>query len=224
MAAAPASYPQRRFALPPDACEVVLVRHGASIPAVPGVSHPMRDGHGDPPLAPEGEAQAARVAARLAGGEPLAALAHTGLQRTVQTLAPLAAATGLAPTEVPRLREVRLGEWEGGEFRIRMASGDPLAMRILAEERWDLIPGAEPMEEIAGRVRAGIAELVALAGPGRRVAAVVHGGILGEICRQATGSRPFAFVHADNGSLSSLIVFADARWLLRSFNDTAHLD
>ena len=46
---------------------------------------------------------------------------------------------------------------------------------------------------------------------------------LGEICRQATGSRAFAFVHADNGSLTRLIVLPDGGWLLRSFNDTAHL-
>ena len=82
MADPPASYPQRRFALPPDATEVLLVRHGASTPAVPGVPFPMTDGHGDPPLAPEGEQQAARAAARLAT-DPPAAIAHTGLVRTV---------------------------------------------------------------------------------------------------------------------------------------------
>ena len=35
--------------------------------------------------------------------------------------------------------------------------------------------------------------------------------------------RPFAFVHADNGSVSRLVVQADGRWLLRSFNDISHL-
>ena len=56
-----------------------------------------------------------------------------------------------------------------------------------------------------------------------RVAAIVHGGVIGEICRQATGSRPFAFVHSDNGSFTRLIVSPDGGWLLRSFNETAHL-
>jgi len=224
MADAAASYPQRRFALPADASEVLLLRHGASMPAVPGAAFALHEGHADPPLAPDGERQAARAAARLAAGDPLAALAHTGLTRTERTVAPLAAATGLPAAELPELREVHLGEWEGGEFRIRMASGDPLALRVLTEERWDVIPGAERADAVAARVREGIARAVALAGPGRRVAAAVHGGILGEICRQATGSRPFAFVHADNASLSRLVVFADGRWLLRSFNDTAHLD
>jgi probable phosphoglycerate mutase len=39
----------------------------------------------------------------------------------------------------------------------------------------------------------------------------------------ATDSRPFAFVHADNGSVSRLVIGSDGRWLLRSFNDISHL-
>ena len=57
---------------------------------------------------------------------------------------------------VPDLREVSLGEWEGGEFRIRMAERDPVALQAVTEERWDVIPGAETMESLAGRVNAGI--------------------------------------------------------------------
>jgi probable phosphoglycerate mutase len=219
---APARYAQHAFALPPDATELVLVRHGASAPIAPGERFPLVDGHGDPPLAPAGHAQAEAVAARLAG-DGLAGLFVTTLQRTAQTAAPLAARTGLEPVVVPELREVHLGEWEGGEYRIRMADGDPLALRALAEERWELIPGAESGAALAERVRAGVEAIVARLGPGVAGAAVLHGGVIGEICRQATRSRPFAFVHADNGSISRLVVFGDGRWLLRSFNDTAHL-
>jgi probable phosphoglycerate mutase len=104
-----------------------------------------------------------------------------------------------------------------------MANGDPLAMRLAQEERWDLIPGAESADELAARVRAGIETVVARTGPGRVAVAVVHGGVIGEACRQATRSRPFAFVHSDNCSISRLVVLADGRWLVRSFNDTAHL-
>jgi probable phosphoglycerate mutase len=124
---------------------------------------------------------------------------------------------------VPELREVHLGDWEGGEYRIRMAEGDPLARRALAEERWELIPGAESGAALTARVRAGVEAIVAQLGPGVAGAAVLHGGVIGEICRQATDSRPFAFIHADNGSVSRLVVFGDGRWLRRSFNDTAHL-
>ena len=218
----PRTYHQRSFALPPGATEVILVRHGASAPAVPGEPFPLLDGHADPPLAPEGERQALAVAERLAG-EGLAALYVTPLRRTAETAAPLVERTGLRPEVVADLREVSLGEWEGGEFRIRMAERDPVALQAVAEERWDAIPGAETMASLAERVRAGVEAVVASAGPDVSVAAVVHGGVIGEVCRQATHSRPFAFVHADNGSLTRLVVVPGAAWLLRSFNETAHL-
>jgi probable phosphoglycerate mutase len=222
--AAPAEgYGQRRFALPPDATEIVFVRHGASAPVFPGQSHELTpDGWGDPPLAPEGVQQAAAASERLRG-EPLSALFVTSLQRTVQTAAPTVAWSGLQPTVVPELTEVHLGEWEGGEYRIRIREGDPIALQALREERWDIIPGAEPMDAFAARVRAGVEKVAAAIGPGRVGAAFVHGGVIGEICRQATSSRPFAFVHADNGSLTRLVLFADGYWLLRGFNETTHL-
>ena len=200
-----------------------MVRHGASAHAVPGRPFPSTDGHGDPPLAPEGERQAVAVGERLAS-EPLAALFVTTLRRTVQTAAPLAARTGLEPVVLADLREVHLGEWEGHEWRIRLARADPLALRVLDEERWDLIPGAEPMDALAGRVRAGLDSAIATIGPDAAGVAVLHSAVIAEACRQATGSRPLAFLSNDNASITRLLVLPDGRRLLRSFNDTAHLD
>jgi probable phosphoglycerate mutase len=215
-------YPQRPFRLPGGATEIVLVRHGASAAAVPGSPFPLVDGRGDPPLADAGHAQAQAVRERLAG-EGLQALFVTTLRRTVQTAAPLAEATGLEPAVVPELAEVHLGEWEGGEYRIRAHDGDPLVRRIFEEERWDLIPGAESPADLEARVHAGITRVVGEVGPDGVAAAIVHGGIIGEVCRQATRSRPFAFIHADNGSLTRLVILPGGRWLLRSFNDISHL-
>ena len=217
------AYHQRAFAPPPGSTEVILVRHGASAPIAPGERFPLLDGHGDPALAPEGEAQAEAVARRLAG-EPIAGIYVTGLKRTVQTAAPLATRVELDPVVVPELREVRLGEWEAGEFRIRMRERDPIAMRAVMEERWDLIPGGESPESLATRVRAGIDRIVAATGPDALAVAFLHGGVIGEIARQATRSRPFAFIHADNASISRLVIFPGGRELLRSFNDATHLD
>jgi probable phosphoglycerate mutase len=216
-------YSQHAFTPPPGATEILLVRHGASADAIPGERFPLIDGHGDPPLSPVGEQQAQAVADRLER-EPVAALFVTGLTRTVQTAAPLASRLGVEPVVIPELREVKLGDWEGGEFRIRAQSGDPVAMRAVAEERWDVIPGAETMEALADRVRRGIDAILEQVGPDATAVAVLHGGVIGEVCRQATDSRPFAFVHSDNCSLSRLVVLPDGRRLLRTFNDTAHLN
>lgn len=218
------TYPQRPFVPPPGATEVVLVRHGASQAHVPGTAFPLIEGgHADPPLAPEGHAQAERVGERLAAAAHPSAVFVSPLQRTAQTAAPLLAATGLLATVVPELREVHLGEWEGGELRIRMAERDPLALRVLAEERWAVIPGAEEAKGLEDRVRQGLTRIVETAGPDKSVVVVLHGGIIGELCRLATGARRFAFIHADNGSISRLVVLPGGRMLLRSFNDTSHL-
>jgi probable phosphoglycerate mutase len=216
------SYPQRAWSLPDDATEVLLVRHGASQDAIPGEPFEMVEGHSNPPLSEIGLQQAEAVGARLAAHPP-DALFVTSLVRTVQTAAPLAAATGLEPAVIPELSEVRLGEWEGGELRVRTAHGDPLVATIFEQQRWDVIPGAEPADDFAERVRTGFARVVSETGPGRVAVAVVHGGVIGELARQATDAPRLAFVHAENTSITRIVAFGDGRRLLRSFNDTAHL-
>ena len=217
-----AEYRQARFRPPPGACEILLVRHGESEPAVPGQAFPLVDGQGDPALDPIGEEQAERVADRLIeSGQHIAAIYVSTLRRTHQTAAPLAKRLGLEPRVEPRLREVHLGEWEGGEFRRHMAEGHPLALQMRREQRWDVIPGAEPSEVFAARVRAAI-DAIATAHADETVVAVSHGGVIGQALADAAGARPFSFAGADNASISHLVVLPQA-WIVRRFNDTAHL-
>jgi 2,3-bisphosphoglycerate-dependent phosphoglycerate mutase len=216
-----ASYRQHRFPRLPGSVEIWLVRHGESEPYRPGSPFPMVDGHGDPQLSPEGEEQAQRLAVRL-GEEHFDAVYVTGLRRTAQTAAPLAGRLGLTPQVETGLREVRLGEWEGGLYRQKVAEMDPIVLRAWAEERWDVIPGAEPAAELEARVRAAIGRIAA-AHPGGRLVVISHGGVIGQVLATAAGSRPFAFVAADNASVSRLVVVGD-QWLVRGYNDTSHLD
>ncbi len=197
------------------------MRHGESEPAVEGQPFPRVDGHGDPALSPEGQEQAARVCARLAG-EGVDAIYVSKLRRTSETAAALAGTLGLDPVLDPDLHEVHLGDWEGGAFRLHVAEGHPAALRMIAEERWDAIPGAEPADAFAARARRAV-ERIASGHPDQRVAVFAHGGIIGQILSLATGSRPFAFSGADNASISHLVVVGE-RWVLRRFNDTTHLD
>ena len=218
---APRTFSQRPYAGPPGSTELLLVRHGASADSVEGESFELVEGQGDPPLSETGRHQAEQVALRLVH-EPFDALYVSTLQRTAQTAAPLVARRGLTPVVDADLREVFLGEWEGGVLRKMAASGHPISLRMRAEERWDVIPGAEPAAAFADRVNDAILRL-AVSHPGQRVAVFTHGGVIGQALALATASRPFAFIGADNGSISRLVITPE-RWILRSYNDTAHLD
>ena len=47
--------------------------------------------------------------------------------------------------------------------------------------------------------------------------------MIAELCRQATGSRPFAFINVDNASITRIVVLPDGAWILRGYNDVSHL-
>jgi probable phosphoglycerate mutase len=217
-----AEHRQLKFAAPPGAATLLLVRHGESAPVLDGEPVELLEGQSDPALDPVGVQQAERLAGRL-GGEAIDAIYVTPLQRTAQTAAPLAARLGLQPRVEPDLIEVNLGEWEGGLFRKHVREGHPIAQRMRAEQRWDVIPGAETADRFAGRVRAGI-ERIAAAHADERVVVVVHGGTIGQALALALGipERPLALSWSDNGSISELVVLG-RDWIIRSFNDTAHL-
>ena len=217
----PVEYRQYRFSPPPGATTLLIVRHGESAPAREDRPADRVGGHSDPALDPVGEAQALRLADRL-GDQAIDAIYVSTLRRTAQTAAPIATRLGLTPVVEPDLREVHLGEWEGAAFRKHTSELHPLAVRMFNEQRWDVIPGAEPTEKFRSRVRASIDRIV-IAHPNQRVLAVVHGGVIGMMMAIATGAQNFAFVGSDNASISEIVVLGD-RWIVRRFNDTAHLE
>ena len=213
-------YRQTQYAAPTGATELVLVRHGESAPAVLGEPFDLVDGQGDPDLAPAGRAQAERVGEALAA-RGFDAVYVTTLRRTAQTAAPLLAALGMTAVVERDFREVHLGEWEGGLFRVKVAEADPVAQRMFAEQRWDVIPGAESADALTERLR-GVVARVNAAHPGGRVAVFTHGGVIAHLLHLASGSAPFAFLPVDNAAVSRLVVTGGA-WQVRSYNETSHL-
>ena len=211
---------QHRFVAPPGATTVLVVRHGESEAEVPGKPFELRDGHGDPALHPVGERQAELLADRLEH-EQIDAIYVTTLKRTQQTAAPLAARLGITPVEEPDLREVYLGEWEGGRFRERAVAEDPLFLEIFRQERWDVIPGAEPLDEFDVRVWSAFQKIVA-AHPDETVMVVAHGGVIAHLLHRVSESRRFAFSVTENASISEVVASPD-RIVLRRYNDVSHL-
>lgn len=202
------------------ATQLLLIRHGASQPARADRPFPLIDGHGDPELTQEGRDQAEQIAEQLCD-QRISTICVSTLRRTAQTAAPLADRLGLTLRVEPDLREAHLGEWEGGLYTTKVAENGSLVQRLWREERWDIIPGAEPADAFATRIHAVVERLIA-EHPGEQIAIFTHGGVIAEILARAARSRPFAFVGADNGSISRVFA-ASPHWIIRCFNDTAHL-
>ena len=216
---------QIRFNRPAGAANIYLVRHGETVAARADEPFDLLGGHGDPPLGQRGLAQAERIGERLArahGVQEITAIYVTPLKRTLQTAGPLTVRLGMEAVVEPDLREVYLGEWEGGLYRIKITEGDPIAKVMYEAQRWDVIPGAEPDDEFGARVHAAISR-IAVRHPDETVAVFAHGGVIARILADATDSRPFAFLGVDNGSISHVVATED--WMaIRSYNDTAHLE
>ncbi len=213
-------YRQHGFTPPSGATEVLLVRHGQSRPPSPNESYPMVGGQGDPELSELGREQAIRVGERLRH-LPIERIYVTNLRRTVETASPLVDRMKLTAAVEPDLREVHLGDWEGGVLAIKASQKDPIYLRLMDEGRWSVIPGAESDDEVHLRVIRALTR-IAERHPDQLVAAFVHGGIVAHILAHATGARgAFAF-NADHASISHIRIAGD-RIVVRGFNDCAHL-
>lgn len=210
---------QRALTAPEGAHEVILVRHGAcDPPAADG----LIGGRSDPSLNERGRAEAAAAGERLAR-EPVGAVFVSHLRRTSETAAAILERHPLEPALVEDLGEIYLGEWEGHGIHDRGTRGDPELARVFAEQRWDLIPDAEPLDGFAERVRRGIETVADAAGDGSVAVAVTHAAVIAEFCRQITGGEAFAFLYNANGSLTRVLRMPDGRWILMCFNDTEHI-
>ncbi len=225
-AQAPMGHHQTRWTAPTGSSTITLLRHGATVGYVPGEPFPLAEGHGDPGLAESGFAQADDAGRRLLrehkDGSPIAAIYVTSLRRTVQTAAPLVAAIGLEPIVERDLREVFLGEWEGGEFRQRAAEGHPAVAAAMQQGEWGHVPGAETSAELTARCM-GALERIADRHVDERVVCVVHGGVIAAVVADITGANMSHFLGVDNCSVTSA-VRTPMGWRIRAYNDTSHLD
>jgi probable phosphoglycerate mutase len=211
---------EHRYLPPVGASQLLLIRHGETVAAEPNVPFPMLDGHGDPELSVDGRQQAEMLVGRLAD-EPLDAIYVSNLQRTHQTAAPLLIRLGVEAIEERDLREAHLGDWEGHLWRVRIAERHPLAVQMIDEQRWDVIPGSEPGDVFADRIVT-ILNRIAARHRGGAVAVFTHAGVIGQAMAHACNSDPFPFNAADNASISQLVI-TENRWRIKRFNDTAHL-
>ena len=198
---------------------IVLIRHGETEWNRAGR---IQGYHADSSLTQTGREQVRALAGRLTR-EGIDVVYSSDAGRTRETAQPIAAATRLPIVFDKALRERNYGVFEGYSFtEIETVFAAEYATFRTRDPHY-APPDGESAAQFRDRI---LGALGAIAGRsnGRRVAVVTHGGVLGVIYRMAMNiplEEKRSYVLA-NASLNCFR-FADGRWLLDAWADTAHL-
>ena len=149
---------------------ILLARHGRTAENAAG----RILGRRDPPLDRAGRAEAAALAAAVAGAGPRA-LYTSPLLRARQTAAAVATATGLEPFVLEDLAESARGAWEGRTLADLEAEDPALVAAFRAGDPGFAFPGGESTQAQVARTRAALERIAA--GPLPAVA-VTHAGTI----------------------------------------------
>jgi probable phosphoglycerate mutase len=219
--------------------EIVLVRHGQ--PAW------TRDGMGvtNPPLTDLGLAQAERTAERLATVD-IDAIVVSPLLRAQQTVAPLAAATGIAPVTEEWLAEIGNPDaWDTTPAEdIERVFAEARGRHV--DEHWEGLPGGESFRAFHDRVTSGLRRWMVAEGatpahpfpplwnlpaPDRRIVVVAHAGTNAVILTELLGMKPvpwewerFVTFHASITELRPMPISGAHSFSLFRLSDIAHFD
>lgn len=152
-----------------EARRIVLLRHGRT---AWNAEHRIQ-GQLDVELDEVGVDQARSVAPLVAALQPTLVWS-SDLARARMTADEVAKEAGLVPSYDARLREFRLGEYQG-QSHAELLARDEAAFERFRRGEWEGIPGAESPAEVAARFAAVIHDLAAALAPGETGVAVSHG-------------------------------------------------
>lgn len=190
-----------------------LVRHGLS----EGNERRIIQGWSPAALAPEGVAQAERLAKRIRA-EEFDAVYSSDLERAAKTAKILF--PDRPPTLTPLLREQFMGAWEGKPHEEMEREYPEIFRKVFLEHRVEGIPGAE--DTAALRKRAGEAlTFLAERHPEGRILAVTHGGLIHAMAGHLSGGHA-NFGIPGNCSVS-ILTATGGTWRIHTWNDTGHL-
>jgi 2,3-bisphosphoglycerate-dependent phosphoglycerate mutase len=189
--------------------DLLLIRHALPVRIEDG------DGPADPELSDEGWRQAGALAAWLAD-EEIDVMVASPLRRAQETAEPLASLLELEVATVDGLAEFdRNAPWYVPIEELK-AADDPRWHAMIAGE-WDLDPD-EFQRSVVEAVNGIIDEH-----PGRRVAAVCHGGTINAFLSAVLGLDKLMFFVPDYTSVSRVRASRSGPRSLVSLNETAHL-
>ena len=198
---------------------LIAIRHGET----EWNSQGRFQGHLNSGLNAEGLAQAAALAERLAG-ERFDLLLSSDLGRALQTASAIAMRTGHEVVVEPRLRERRMGIFQGLTPAEVLARYPDEYARFRTGDPDYVIPEGESMRQLFERSVACFTELAARHA-GLTLATVTHGGVLAMLYRHARAmplEAPRDFTLHNTGV--NRFRHRLGAWELQSWGDIAHLD
>ncbi len=197
----------------------VLLRHGQTPMSV----QKRYAGRSDVPLTQAGVQQAAAAAKRLASAG-LNVIVASPLRRAAATAAEVAAVTGVPVMTDEGFRETDFGAWDGLTFA-EVRQRWPAELGAWLADPAVPPPGGESFADVSARV-AGALDRVLAHHSRQRVLIVSHVTPIKALVASALLAPPAALyrMHLDVAALCEIDWYADGPAVLRSFNDTAHLD
>jgi broad specificity phosphatase PhoE len=190
--------------------QLILVRHGQTVDNVAGIAQ----GWNDSALSDVGQAQVQRLAERLAALHPTA-LYSSPLGRALATAEAIASATGLPITQLPDLREMNYGGWEGRSFLDVRRDDEPLYQRWIADEE-ATCPSGESHADVRRRLERAFATINS-----ERPIVVTHGTAI-RIAATALLDVPTmtARYFAQDNAAMNIFVWRTDHWILKVWNQT----
>jgi probable phosphoglycerate mutase len=198
---------------------VIVVRHGETA----WNNEKRWQGHLDSPLTAKGLSQAQALARRLSG-ERFSALYSSDLGRAHQTAQIIATATGHSVVLDARLRERKLGVFQGlTSDEIRAVHAEEYELYRARDPDHRLPEGESLRQQVERNLRC--FEELAQRHLGESIVVVTHGGVLSGLFRHVLSiplqaPRRFAFA---NSSLN-VFIFQEGDWMLQTWGDVSHLD
>ncbi len=141
-----------------DGVRIILVRHGQTAWNA-GTGQERFRGRTDLPLDETGHSQARAVVPRLRD-EPIDAIYASPLQRTQQTVAPLAESLGVAVQPDPRLMDIDYGLFQGLDHQEAAAAFPQQYLSWLTSPGQVSLPGGESLDDVRLRLLRLLEELL----------------------------------------------------------------
>ena len=199
--------------------DLLLVRHGQ----VEGIFPPRFRGRKDLPLTELGRKQAEATAAYIAANWQVSAVVTSPLSRSVDTAAPIAAATGAPMTSTDNLLDFDYGEWAWKTHPEVRGQWPDLYKLWFTMPQLVRIPGGDSLQDLLLRTSEALRSMMDRH-DGETIAAVAHDSVNRALLVQLLDLPLSSFWSFKQDPCCINVIAVGGRKPIRTINSTAHLN